>query len=62
MNKNKNVMASYDPMTATDHNMRENMEESTYEMTKSHAKRVDNLYSRIRNIKIKMNRIPVRYY
>ena len=55
-------MASYDPMTATDHNMLENMEESTYEMTKSHAKRVDNLYSRIRNIKIKMNRIPVRYY
>ena len=62
MNKNKNVMASYDPMTATDHNMLENMEESTYEMTKSHAKRVDNLYSRIRNIKIKMKRIPVRYY
>ena len=47
-------MASYDQMTATDHNMLENMEESTYEMTKSHAKRVDNLYSRIRNIKIKI--------
>jgi len=62
MNKNKNIMASYDPMTATNHNMLDDMEESTYEMTKSHAKRVDNLYSRIRNIKIKMNRTPVKYY
>ena len=52
MNKNKNIMASYDPMTATNHNMLEDMEESTYEMTKSHAKRVHNLYSKIRNIKI----------
>ena len=50
------VLASYDPMTASARIMEDGLEETTFEISRSHAQRVENLYSNIRKIKEKVRR------